>query len=67
VGNQHSAIEESMTTAPHRKKPLDRETKQERMELTGADRDAFIAALLAPPEPTKKLVAALKRHQAVFG
>ena len=35
----------------------------ERMLLTGADRDAFLAAVTQPPEPTEKLVAALKRHR----
>jgi uncharacterized protein (DUF1778 family) len=39
----------------------------ERMELAGADRDAFLAAVLNPPEPADKLVAALKRHREVFG
>jgi uncharacterized protein (DUF1778 family) len=39
----------------------------ERMVLAGADRDAFLAAVLSPPEPTAKLVAALKRHREVFG
>lgn len=41
--------------------------EHERMVLTGADRDAFLKALLNPPEPTKKLVAALKRHRDRFG
>jgi uncharacterized protein (DUF1778 family) len=35
--------------------------------LLDADRDAFIEALLNPPEPTKKLVAALKRHHDLLG
>lgn len=39
----------------------------ERMVLAGADRDAFLAALMSPPEPTAKLVAALKRHRDLFG
>ena len=39
----------------------------ERMELIGADRDAFLDALLNPPEPTEKLVAAIKRHRQMFG
>jgi uncharacterized protein (DUF1778 family) len=39
----------------------------ERMLLVGADRDAFLDAVMAPPEPTKKLVAALKRHRDMVG
>lgn len=40
---------------------------RERMMLIGADRDAFLAAVLDPPEPTEKLVAALRRHRAMLG
>ena len=39
----------------------------ERMVLIGADRDAFLDAVLKPPAPTDKLVAALKRHRRLFG
>jgi uncharacterized protein (DUF1778 family) len=39
--------------------------EHERMVLAGADRDAFLAAVMDPPEPTEKLVAALRRHRAV--
>jgi uncharacterized protein (DUF1778 family) len=39
----------------------------ERMVLAGADREAFLEAVLSAPEPTDKLVAALKRHREVFG
>lgn len=39
--------------------------EHERMVLTGADRDAFLQALLNPPEPTEKLIAALRRHKDV--
>ena len=39
----------------------------ERMALIGADRDAFLDAVLKPPPPTDKLVAALKRHRRLFG
>lgn len=35
----------------------------ERMVLVGADREAFLAAVLNPPAPTEKLVAALRRHR----
>jgi uncharacterized protein (DUF1778 family) len=41
--------------------------EHERMVLVGADRDAFLAAVLDPPEPTEKLVAALRRHRAILG
>lgn len=41
--------------------------EHERMELTGADRQAFLDALLNPPMPTAKLVAALRRHREIFG
>lgn len=41
--------------------------EHERLVLTGADRDAFLAALRQPPEPTETLVAALKRHRELFG
>jgi uncharacterized protein (DUF1778 family) len=41
--------------------------EHERMVLSGADRDAFLDALMNPPEPAEKLVAALKRHRQMFG
>lgn len=41
--------------------------EHERMVLTGSDRQAFLDALSNPPAPTKKLVAALKRHRELFG
>jgi uncharacterized protein (DUF1778 family) len=41
--------------------------EHERMLLTGSDRDAFLEAVTNPPHPTKKLVAALKRHRQLFG
>jgi uncharacterized protein (DUF1778 family) len=41
--------------------------EHERMVLTGSDRDAFLDAVANPPVPTKKLVAALKRHRQLFG
>lgn len=37
--------------------------EHERMTLTGANRDAFLDAVLNPPEPTDKLIAALRRHR----
>ncbi len=39
----------------------------ERMVLTGASRDAFLAAVLNPPQPSDKLVAALRHHRDVVG
>jgi uncharacterized protein (DUF1778 family) len=39
--------------------------EHERMVLIGADRDAFLQAVLDPPEPSEKLIAALRRHRAV--
>ena len=41
--------------------------EHERMVLTGADRDAFLEAIENPPQPTRKLVAALKRHRDLLG
>ncbi len=36
-----------------------------RMVLTGADRDAFLSAVLKPPALTAKLITALLRHRDV--
>jgi uncharacterized protein (DUF1778 family) len=41
--------------------------EHQRMVLAGADRDAFLAAVLDPPEPAVKLVAALRRHRDLMG
>jgi uncharacterized protein (DUF1778 family) len=41
--------------------------EHERMVLVGADRDAFLAAVMNPPEPTAKLRAALRRHREILG
>ncbi len=41
--------------------------EHQRMVLTGADRDAFLDAVLNPTEPTDKLIAALRRHQQLLG
>lgn len=41
--------------------------EHQRMVLTGADREAFLDAVLNPPKPTKKLIAALKRHRDLIG
>ncbi|HEX6863264.1 MAG TPA: DUF1778 domain-containing protein [Thermoanaerobaculia bacterium] len=40
--------------------------EHERMMLLGADRDAFLEAVMDPPRPTKKLLAALRRHREVL-
>jgi len=41
--------------------------EHQRMVLTGADREAFLDAVLNPPEPTDKLIAALRRHRDELG
>ena len=41
--------------------------EHERMVLAGADRAAFLDAVLNPPKPTAKLIAALKRHRDLLG
>lgn len=50
-----------------RASPETREEEEEPtlMVLTGEDRAVFLAALLSPPEPAERLVAALKRHLEV--
>ena len=37
--------------------------EHERMALSGADREAFLDAVMRPPEPADRLVAALRRHR----
>lgn len=39
----------------------------ERMVLTGADRAAFLEAVLNPPEPADRLIDALRRHRKLIG
>jgi uncharacterized protein (DUF1778 family) len=41
--------------------------QHQRMVLTGADRDAFLDAVVNPPEPTDRLIAALRRHRDLVG
>ncbi|MDO8323436.1 MAG: DUF1778 domain-containing protein [Phenylobacterium sp.] len=41
--------------------------EHERMVLTGADREAFLEAVMNPPEPTDRLVAALRRRRDQLG
>jgi hypothetical protein len=57
----------TMSATARRKRPPDHEVKNERMKLIGADRDAFLDAVLKPPQPTDKLVAALRHHRRSFG
>jgi uncharacterized protein (DUF1778 family) len=37
--------------------------EHDRLELRGADRDAFLAAVSSPPRPRARLVAALRLHE----
>jgi Uncharacterized protein conserved in bacteria len=41
--------------------------EHQRMVLSGADRDAFLAAIGRTPDPSPRLVEALKRHRHLFG
>ena len=41
--------------------------EHERMVLMGADRDAFLEAVLNPPEPSEQLIGALRRHRRLMG
>src|SRR5215216_401485 len=41
--------------------------EHQRMLLSGADRDAFLAAIDRMPDPAPRLVKALKRHRQLFG
>lgn len=41
--------------------------EHERMILVGEDREVFLEALRNPPEPTEKLVAAMRRYREVVG
>src|SRR6202162_4086503 len=41
--------------------------EHQRMVLSGTDRDTFLAAVSRRPNPTPRLVAALKRHRDLFG
>jgi uncharacterized protein (DUF1778 family) len=41
--------------------------EHQRMTLSGADRDAFLDAVRNPPEPTEKLISALRRHRQLMG
>lgn len=55
-------------SARHQPSAVDRKHQKERIDwmvLRGADKEAFLDALLNPPEPAEKLVSALKRHRQV--
>jgi len=41
--------------------------EHERMALRGEDREAFLAAIMDPPEPTPRLMAAFRRYRQVTG
>jgi hypothetical protein len=41
--------------------------RHQRMVLSGADRDAFLAAMTRRPDPAPRLVAALWRHRQLLG
>lgn len=41
--------------------------EHERMVLTRADSEAFLDAVMNPPEPTDKLIAALRAHRDRVG
>jgi uncharacterized protein (DUF1778 family) len=41
--------------------------ERELINLSRRDREAFVNALLNPPEPSKRLLRAAKRHQEAFG
>jgi uncharacterized protein (DUF1778 family) len=41
--------------------------EHQRMVLSGADRDAFLAAMDRKPDPAPRLVEALKRHRHILG
>lgn len=41
--------------------------EQEVMRITGADQEAFLAALLNPPAPTEDLISVLRDHRELFG
>jgi len=37
------------------------------MVLIGADREVFLDAVMNPPEPSERLMAALRRHREILG
>lgn len=58
----------AVMATPRRKQPPFRELKEdERMVLIGADREVFLDAVMNPPEPSERLMAALRRHREILG
>ena len=41
--------------------------EHQRMVLSGADRNAFLAAIERPNDPSPRLMEALRRHRHLFG
>jgi uncharacterized protein (DUF1778 family) len=41
--------------------------EHQRMVLSGADRNAFLAAIGGPNDPSPRLMEALRRHRHLFG
>jgi hypothetical protein len=41
--------------------------EDQRMLLTGRNREVFLDAVANPPVPTQKLITALKRYRRLFG
>ncbi len=41
--------------------------EHERMVLTGANQETFLAAVRNPPAPSERLIAALRRHGELRG
>jgi len=44
-----------------------RDSEEQRMVLGGVDRDVFLEAVLTPPQPSPRLVRALRRHAGEKG
>jgi hypothetical protein len=62
------------STRRRRRQPTEREDDAQfvkfgpaRWVLRGADRNGFLKAVRDPPEPSEELIAALRRHRALFG
>ena len=54
----------AMSTAPISTNSLP-SPKRARVRLTGSNAQAFRDAVINPPEPGEKLIAAVRRHKAV--
>lgn len=42
-------------------------TKRQRMVLVGANAEAFLEAMTAPPLPNERLVEAIRKHRSLVG